>query len=170
MREPALPDVLASGLNVVFCGSAAGETSARLRQYYARPGNRFWKILHEAGFTPRVLLPSEFTTVTQYGIGLTDLAKYAVGLDSQIADDEYDAVTLLAQLRDYQPRWCAFVGKKPAEMFFRGIGLLGIAFGSQPERVGETRLYVLPSTSGLNANWNALKHHWHAFGARVRAE
>ena len=71
-----LPDVLVHGLDVVFCGSAAGSASAKAGAYYAGLGNRFWPILHESGLTPRQILPSEFRDAVQYGIGLTDLSKF----------------------------------------------------------------------------------------------
>src|ERR1700727_2633952 len=70
-----LPDILAPGLNLVVCGSAAGTRSAELGAYYAGPGNQFWGMLHRVGLTPRVLKPAEFREVIAYAIGLTDIAK-----------------------------------------------------------------------------------------------
>ena len=85
MDGPAiLPDVLSSGLRVVFCGSAAGMRSAEVRAYYAGPGNRFWPLLHGLGLTPRPLRPQEFREVLAYGLGLTDLAKTAFGPDGRL--------------------------------------------------------------------------------------
>jgi TDG/mug DNA glycosylase family protein len=75
-------DLLRPGLRLVICGTAAGETSAKLGAYYARPGNKFWRVLHEVGLTPdRALFPSEFRELLTYGIGLTDLAKGVSGMD-----------------------------------------------------------------------------------------
>ena len=79
-----LPDVLAPGLRVVFCGTAAGEEAARVGAPYAGPGNRFWWVLHEVGLTPRELRPVEFRELLAWGIGLTDVAKHAVGGDSAL--------------------------------------------------------------------------------------
>ena len=77
-----LPDVLTVGLRVVFCGTAAGVQSARAGAYYAGRGNKFWRTVFTVGLTPRLLEPAEFRTVTQYGIGLTDIAKTYSGADS----------------------------------------------------------------------------------------
>jgi hypothetical protein len=68
-----LPDVLGPGLRVVFCGTAVGSASAKRGAYYAGPGNKFWPTLHAIGLTPRRLMPEEFRSVLDYGIGLTDL-------------------------------------------------------------------------------------------------
>ena len=82
-RRHVLPDVLAPGLRVVFCGTAAGAVAARVGAPYAGPGNRFWWVLHEIGLTPRELRPQEFRELPRYGIGLTDVAKHASGSDTQ---------------------------------------------------------------------------------------
>ncbi len=74
-----LPDVLAPGLRIVFCGTAVGSASARRRAYYAGPGNSFWPTLFTVGLTPRQLRPEEYATVIEYGLGLTDLAKSIAG-------------------------------------------------------------------------------------------
>ena len=81
MQPDVLPDVLGSGLSIVFCGSAAGAASARAGAYYAGPGNRFWPTLYRVGLTPRILAPADFRTVRRYGIGLTDLCKTESGSD-----------------------------------------------------------------------------------------
>jgi len=78
-----LPDVLAPGLDIVFCGTAAGTQSARQQAYYAHPQNRFWRTLHEAGLTPRRLAAAEYALLPSFGLGLTDLAKFASGMDRQ---------------------------------------------------------------------------------------
>ncbi len=82
---PILPDVLAPGLRIVFCGTAAGTESARRRCYYAHPQNKFWRALHEVGLTDRRLDCSEFALLPQFGIGLTDIAKTASGMDKEAA-------------------------------------------------------------------------------------
>ena len=80
-KAHVLPDVLAPGLRLVFCGTAAGKELARRAAYYAHPQNRFWRALFEAGLTPRLLRPEEYAEALQWGIGLTDLAKHASGMD-----------------------------------------------------------------------------------------
>ena len=74
-----LTDVLQDGLSVVFCGTAVGPTAAMVRAYYARPRNQFWNVLYEIGLTPRRLQPQEYVTLTEFGIGLTDLVKVTSG-------------------------------------------------------------------------------------------
>src|SRR4051794_24990543 len=87
---PVLPDVLRRDLRVVFCGTAAGTTSARRREYYAGRGNRFWTILHETGLTPRRLRPAEFRDLVTYGIGLTDVCKTQDGMDRELRAAAFD--------------------------------------------------------------------------------
>src|SRR4051812_44186349 len=82
--EGLLPDVLAPGLNVVFCGTAAGAVSAARGCYYAHPQNKFWRALHLSGLTPRLLAPEEFAALPSFGLGLTDIAKTVCGMDNQL--------------------------------------------------------------------------------------
>jgi TDG/mug DNA glycosylase family protein len=82
--KTVLPDALAPGLRVVFCGTAAGSESARQGAYYAHPQYRFWRALHEAGLTPRRLAPAEFPLMPSFGLGLTDIAKQASGMDREL--------------------------------------------------------------------------------------
>ena len=141
---PVLPDVLEDKLKIVFCGSAAGRVSAARGAYYAGPGNRFWPTLAAAGLTPRLLRPEEFREITRYGLGLTDLAKEASGADSELPAAADDSAGLEARIRRHAPRFLAFVGKRPAQVF---LGR-GVDSGLQPERLGTTRIFVLPSPSG----------------------
>jgi double-stranded uracil-DNA glycosylase len=80
-----LPDVIAQSLRVVFCGIAPGRISAKTRQYYAHRGNKFWRVLNTAGFTPRQLGPEQYAELPNYGIGLTDLVKDTFGMDHNLA-------------------------------------------------------------------------------------
>lgn len=144
-----LPDILDHGLAVVFCGSAAGSASARAGAYYAGPGNRFWPTLHAIGLTPRPFDAQEFRAVLPLGIGLTDLAKTVSGADSELPGSGDDGPGLRRKIERLQPAWLAFVGKRPARAF------LGrpVEYGSQDERIGPTRIYVLPSPSGAARRW-----------------
>jgi len=119
-----LPDVLTKDLNIVFCGTAKGEASARKGFYYAGPGNRFYGVLYEVGFTPMKLEPKDCYDVNQYNIGLTDLVHA-------------------------EPKYIAFNGKKSASFFlgYRGVTSL-VDFGLQDKRIGTSQIYILPSTSG----------------------
>jgi TDG/mug DNA glycosylase family protein len=162
-----LPDLLAPGLRVVFCGTAAGTVSARLGAYYAGPGNKFWPTLFKTGLTPHQLNPHEFPTLLNYGIGLTDLAKHVSGSDASLPKDAFDPAGLSARIRGVQPRMLAFTGKTAAAIFV-GRKTSAIAYGpaTMPDM---PPLYVLPSTSGLaSGNWN--EAHWHALAALIRRE
>ena len=154
MAVPILPDVLpdlpGAGLAVVFCGSAAGAASARARAYYAGPGNRFWATLHRVGLTPRLLAPAEFRAVLRYGIGLTDLCKTESGSDSELSGESDDRAALAAKIARHRPAVLAFNGKRPAHVF---LGTGSLAYGEQAQRIGETAIHVLPSTSGAARRW-----------------
>ena len=139
-----LPDVLAPGLRIVFCGSAAGRVSARVGAYYAGPGNRFWPTLAAVGLTPRRLEAAEFRIVTRYGLGLTDLCKTASGADGALPHAADDPIALRAKIARYRPRILAFVGKRPAAVFLGRA----VDYGTQPEAIGPTAIHVLPSPSG----------------------
>lgn len=146
-----LPDVLADNLTIVFCGSAPGKVSARLGAYYAGPGNRFWPTLAAVGLTPRRLAPHEYATVVRHGMGLTDLCKDACGSDAELPPGSDDAIALHRKVERFRPRLLAFVGKRPAKVFLRRP----VSYGLQPERIAETRLFVLPSPSGAGrGHWN----------------
>ena len=173
-RADVLPDVLRQGLITVFCGSAVGFTSAKVGAYYARTGNRFWHILQEAGFTDRRLSPEEYPQVLGYDLGLTDLAKREYGNDSDLSRNAYRPSALREKIERFRPRFLAFTAKTPARAFFRDqfgatlpTGPEG--YGLQPQVVGETRLWVLPSTSGrAQTFWDPKP--WHALAKLHRAE
>ncbi len=141
---PILPDVLAPGLRVVFCGYAPGAASARAGAYYAGPGNRFWPTLHEVGLTPALLRPAEFARLPEFGIGLTDVSKTASGSDQQVGRRGVDPARLAATIEASSPAHLAFNGKNAA----RAILGRPVDYGPQPERIGGARVWVLPSTSG----------------------
>src|SRR5687768_17068976 len=113
-----LPDVLATDLRIVFCGTAAGNESARQSAYYAHPGNKFWRTLFAIGLTPRQLPPAAFNELLQYGIGLTDLAKYVFGNDSQLKAGDFDPSGLRRKITQFQPRAWAFTSKTAGMIFY----------------------------------------------------
>ena len=152
MAAPVLPDVLAPGLRVVFCGSAAGAKSARLGAYYAGPGNRFWPTLHRVGLTPHRLAPDEFRSVRRYGIGLTDLNKTESGPDEGLSATADGAAALEARIARCRPAFLAFNGKRAAGAFL-GIPTRTLDYGVQPRRIGDTAICVLPSTSRAASRW-----------------
>jgi TDG/mug DNA glycosylase family protein len=147
-----LEDLLAPGLAVVFCGSAAGTRSAQLRQYYAGPGNKFWRILAETGLTPRQLAPSEYRELLSHGIGLTDLVKNQSGGDSKIDFQRAGVNELARKIEQMQPGILCFNGKRAASEYLEGRRIVP---GLQTERIGATRIFAAPSTSGAaNAAWD----------------
>ena len=149
-REPILPDILEPDLRIVFCGSAAGAVSARLGAYYAGPGNKFWPTLHEVGLTPRRLAPAEFPSLPRYGLGLTDMAKFASGADSALPRGCDDPAGLACRIRAFHPRILAFTAKRPARVFLASaFGIDAVPYGEQPVTLDGIRLFVLPSPSGL---------------------
>jgi len=139
-----LPDVLAAGLDVVFCGSAVGTRSALAGAYYAGPGNRFWEMLFRTGLTDRQLAPGEYREVPKYGIGLTDVVKRRAGNDDQLRAEDFDPEGLRLKVEPLQPAILAFNGKRAAGSL---LGT-GVGYGEQEIRIGQTRIWTLPSTSG----------------------
>ncbi|MBA3917749.1 MAG: G/U mismatch-specific DNA glycosylase [Gemmatimonas sp.] len=146
-----VPDLVAPGLSVLFCGINPGLYTAALGHHFARPGNRFWPALHGAGFTPRLFKPWEERELLPLGYGITNMVARTTAAASELTADEYVAggQRLTRLVRDYQPRVVAFMG----------IGAYRTAFarpkaqlGLQPERLAEAALWALPSPSGLNAN------------------
>ena len=146
-----LPDLLKPGLKVVFCGSAVGPTSARVGAYYARRGNRFWEVLHRVGLTPRQLVPEQFRDLASYDIGLTDIAKESWGVDKEISYSDADVKRFHAKILKYRPKVIAFNGKRAAQALLRRK----TGYGRADEKIGETTIFVLPSTSGAaRASWD----------------
>jgi len=156
-RAPVLEDVLDAGLKVLFCGTAPGTRSAQVGAYYAHPGNRFWRTLHEVGLTPHRLAPAEYRTVLSFGLGLTDLAKHASGADATLKREDFSAPTLRQVVERHQPRFVAFTSKRAGREYFGH----GVEYGLQQERIGETRLFVLASPSGLATGFWQDGRHWH---------
>ncbi len=159
--QPVLPDVLAPGLRIVFCGTAVGAASARRQAYYAGPGNRFWETLHEVGLTPRRIDPAGYRSVLDFGIGLTDLAKRVSGADSSLEAGDFDQDGLWAKIRACRPRLLAFTGKRAAaEALGRPVGY-GLVREADPAALGagnaSTQLFVLPSPSGAARRYWSLE-------------
>ncbi|MBW8881667.1 MAG: mismatch-specific DNA-glycosylase [Asticcacaulis sp.] len=153
-EDHCVPDVLAPGLKVVFCGTALGRVSAQSKAYYAHPGNFFWRTLFSIGLTPELLPAKDYMRVLEFGIGLTDLCKLHYGNDVELPADAFDVEALRAKILRYQPGVLAFTSKTGASSFL-GRATGSISLGFQPETVGLTRIYVLPSPSGqARIFWN----------------
>jgi double-stranded uracil-DNA glycosylase len=145
----AIPDVLAPGLRVLFCGINPGRVSAAAGAHFANPRNDFWRLLHDAGFTPRPLRPDEQFEALAFGIGITNAAtRTTPGSGDLRRGDFAGAAERLERLaRDLRPGWIGFVGKEA----YRGAFGERAALGLQERTLTETRLFVLPSTSPANA-------------------
>jgi double-stranded uracil-DNA glycosylase len=160
-----LRDLLQPSLRIVLCGTAAGTTSAALRAYYAHRQNKFWKILHETGLTPELLQPQQFRDLLQYRIGLTDLVKAGAGMDRATLPKltAADRNRLNDSIATFRPRFLAFTSKTAGQKFFDGKR----DYGAQAELIGDTRIWILPSTSGAaNGSWRP--EIWHRFADEVR--
>ena len=164
----ALPDVLAPGLRVVFCGINPGRVSAAAGAHFANPRNDFWRLLHAAGFTPRLLGPDEQFEALSYGIGITNAAHRTTpgSGDLRRADFAGAAERLERLALELRPAWIGFVGKEA----YRGAYGVRAGFGLQERKLGNTRLFVLPSTSPANAAvpWQE-RLRWFAELARLSA-
>lgn len=160
-----IPDLLGDNLRLVFCGSALGFESAKRKAYYAKPGNKFWPTLHAVGMTPRLFKPADYPDLLGLRIGLTDINKTQFGNDTDLNTLHDDVAGLAAKIERYQPAILAFTAKRPAQVFLKeSFGLKGPpAYGLQDQRIGRTRLFVLPSPSGRAgsfwdiAPWQELK-------------
>jgi len=146
-----LRDVIAPDLDVLFCGINPGLYSAATGHHFARPGNRFWPALHAAGFTPRVLKPWEDDTLLDYGCGVTNLvARTTVAAAELDAEELRNGRRILERkIRRYRPRVVAIVGIGAYRLAF---GTPRAALGRQDEPFAGADVWVLPNTSGLNAN------------------
>lgn len=144
-----VPDVLAPGLAAVFCGINPGRASAAAGAHFANPRNDFWRLLHDAGFTPRLLEPKEQLRLPELGLGLTNAARRTTRGSGELrASDFVGALERLDRIaRDLEPLAIAFVGKEAYRGVFRERPELGL----QARRLGASLLFVLPSTSPANA-------------------
>jgi double-stranded uracil-DNA glycosylase len=147
-----VPDVIAPGLDVLFCGINPGLYSGATGFHFARPGNRFWPALHGAGFTERLLTPSEEHLLLDAGCGITNLVTRATAGAAELADAELadGRRRLERKVRRCAPRWLAVLG---IGAYRTAFGRRGAGIGEQAERLGSTGLWVLPNPSGLNANY-----------------
>jgi len=160
-----IKDVLKDNLDVVFCGTARGTTSAAKGYFYAHGSNRFYGILHNAGFTPHMLRPEECFEINQYRIGLTDLVHTESGNDNEISVESYDINGFIEKMSQYAPKYIAFNGKKAASYALRYNGRTSkVQIGLQEKMIGQSKVFVLPSTSGSaskyweDAPWFALNN------------
>lgn len=146
-----VPDLLAPGLSVLFCGINPGLYTAAIGHHFGRPGNRFWPALHGAGFTPRLLKPWEEHELLALGYGITNMVQRTTNAASELSPDEYieGGQRLTRIVQRYQPRVVAFLG---IGAYRSAFGRPKAQLGLQPETLAGSALWALPSPSGLNAN------------------
>ena len=145
-------DVVAPDLRVLFVGINPGLYTAATGHHFARPGNRFWPALHAAGFSARLLHPSEQRELLSRGYGITNLVNRATATADEVAPGEFLAgrKRLAAKVRRLKPRVVAFLGMGA---YCHAFGLRRASLGEQPQRFEGARIWVLPNPSGLNANY-----------------
>jgi TDG/mug DNA glycosylase family protein len=147
-----IPDVLAPGLRVLFCGINPGLYSGWTGHHFARPGNRFWPALHAGGFTPRLLDPGRQDELPGFGIGITNLVARATARADELTTGELreGGEELERKVAEYRPRWLAVVG---ITAYRTAFGEPKATVGEQAGTLGGARVWVLPNPSGLNAHW-----------------
>jgi double-stranded uracil-DNA glycosylase len=147
-----LRDVIAPGLDVLFCGINPSLMSAARGHHFARPGNRFWPALHLAGLTPRRLTPDEDAELPRYGLGVTNVVARPTRTAAELTADELRAGAV--ELTELVERW------RPRVLAVLGVTAWRVAFdrpkatpGRQDERLGGAEAWVVPNPSGLNAHY-----------------
>ncbi len=151
-RSRTNDDLIDHGLKILFCGINSGLYSAATGYHFARPGNRFWKAIHQAGFTERQLDPSEEHELLELGYGITGFCRRATATASELTKGEMieGGERLVRRVENYQPKILAVLAMTAYRTAFnRPKASLGL----QPELIGKTKIWLLPNPSGLNANY-----------------
>lgn len=147
-----VPDVIAPGLRVLFCGINPSLYTGAVGYHFARPGNRFWPALHAAGITDRRLAPDEAQELLRYGYGITNIVERATAAAAELPDEELirGKERLRERVLRFRPRCLALLGITVYRIAF---GETDVAVGPQEQTFGGARLWVLPNPSGLNAHY-----------------
>lgn len=155
---PILPDYLRTGLNIVFCGTAAGIRSATRGHYYAGPGNEFWRYLHDAHITSVLMSPDDDHRICEFGCGLTDLAKEVAASSDSGLKPHYAVAEFVGKIQAFRPQWVAFHGKEAARAVAEHYGIRGqVRLGAQAWCIDASRVFILPSASGANRDTRRLE-------------
>lgn len=151
-KDKAVPDVIAPGLRVLFCGINPGLYSAFISHHFGRPGNRFWPALYAGGFIPRLFTPYEEAELLNLGLGIVSLVDRASLAADELTTEELvvGAQRLTAKVAQYQPRWVAVL---TIGLYRRAFGRPKAQPGLQPETIAGAHLWLLPNPSGLNAHY-----------------
>ncbi len=144
-----LPDIIAERLVVVFCGINPGMTAAVAGHHFAGRSNRFWRVIHLAGFTPEEILPENDRSILQYGCGLTAVVDRPTARADQLSAQEFIAAAahFEQKIARYAPRFVGFLGKAAYSVL---SGQREIAWGRQSVTFGNAVVWVLPNPSGRN--------------------
>ena len=149
----ALPDVLAPGLKAIFCGLNPGARAAATGHHFEGRGNRFWTVLHQAGFTPGLMTPAEDRALPAFGYGLTSVVARPTASARELSRSEYLAAAgeLERKVARWRPRCVAFLGKAAySALSERTI----VDWGAQAATLGGAFVWVLPNPSGLNRGFS----------------
>ena len=151
-RDKTIKDVIAPGLKVLFCGINPGLYSGATGHHFARPGNRFWPALHRSGFTPAQLSPFDERELLELGLGVTNVVARTTPVASELTTDELveGGKRLARKVKRYQPRFLAVLG---VTAYRAAFGQKDAVIGVQERTIGDTRIWVLPNPSGLNAHY-----------------
>ena len=147
-----VPDVIAPGLKVLFCGINPSLYSGAVGHHFARPGNRFWPALHRSGFTPRLLSCFEERELLALGVGITNLVDRATAAATDLGPPEMEAGArrLEHKVTLWRPAYIAFLGLQSYRSAFRRPQA---RIGLQPEKLDSAMIWLLPNPSGLQAHY-----------------
>lgn len=144
-----LKDIIAKDLTVIFCGINPGLKSAEDGHHFSGRSNRFWKVLHQAGFTPYQIEAEEDRSILDFGYGLTTAVARATSRADELSKDEFDSSLefFKTKITEFKPRYIVFLGKAAYKAF---SAKKEIPWGGQPDDFCGSKVWVLPNTSGLN--------------------
>ena len=147
-----VPDLIRPNLDVLFVGINPGLYTAAVGHHFARPGNRFWPAMHKGGFTPTQISPFDSDRLLEWNYGITNMCPRPTAMAHQLTPDELQqgAKVLTRKVLRYKPRFVAIIGITSYRIAFnRPKAQLGL----QPETIGDSKIWVLPNPSGLNAHY-----------------
>lgn len=167
VQKLTLEDYLEMNLDLVFVGINPSLMAAHRGRYYAGPGNHFYKLLHESGLTPRFVSFEEDYKLLQYSIGLTNIVTRPTrsAADLKRTEIKEGAKVVEEKLRLYKPKIAVFNGKCIYEVFANIRANATFHFGLQPECIGDTAIWVTPSSSARCANFPRMVDKLHFYTA-----
>lgn len=144
-----LEDIIKKDLKVIFCGINPGLKSSLVGQHFSGKSNRFWKVLHQAGFTPQEISPANAVAILDLGYGLTTAVARATTRADELSKEEFDRAAALFRnkMKTFKPTYIAFLGKAAYLAF---SGKKELSWGLQPDAFCGAKVWILPNPSGLN--------------------